>query len=326
MPGRRFCKSLERHEGSEENDIDLAVFECDAALLGALRRFDYGSRAMDIGAQAINSTVNTASIAAAVQRLGKNVGGYFGDGIDIAATLAEQKDFARAHGWEIDALKISPGLELCFLHRPVPRPAYRFYISTGIHGDEPAGPLAVRELLKENPWPDHVEIWLFPCLNPTGFPKSTRQSASGIDLNRDYKHLRTDEVRAHVAWLEKQPPFDLCLCLHEDWEAHGFYVYEVNPDGLPSLAEKIVETVRPVCPIDHSTLIDGRDALDGIIRPNLDPASRPEWPEAFYLITHKTRLSYTLEAPSDFPLAVRVAALVAAVKAALKESSATQAH
>jgi hypothetical protein len=156
-------------------------------------------------------------------------------------------------------------------------------------------------------------------LNPTGFIRGTRTSSDGVDLNRDYKHLRTAETRAHVAWLEKQPKFDLCLCLHEDWEAHGFYVYEVNPDNQPSLAGKMVETVRAVCPIDHSTIIDGRDAKDGIIRPNLDPALRPEWPEAFYLITHKTRLSYTLEAASDFPLTVRVASLVAAVKSALAQ-------
>ena len=33
---------------------------------------------------------------------------------------------------------------------------------------------------------------------------------------------------------------------------------------------------------------------------------------------NRTRLSYTLEAPSDFPLATRVDALVAGVNAALK--------
>jgi hypothetical protein len=120
-----------------------------------------------------------------------------------------------------------------------------------------------------------------------------------------------------VAWLEKQPSFDICLCLHEDWEAQGFYVYEINPEDRPSVAEKMIEAVREVCPIDHSTLIDGRAAQDGVIRPNLDPALRPEWPEALYLIQKKTRLSYTLEAPSDFPLSARVAALVTAVKVAL---------
>lgn len=256
-------------------------------------------------------------VGSAVARLGKNSGGYFGEPIDIHSVLAEQRGTAHAHGWERDDLPVASGLELPVFRRRVPRPIFRLYISAGIHGDEPAGPLAVTELLRADPWPDHMEIWLCSCLNPTGFPLSTRTSAAGVDLNRDYKHLRTPEVRAHVAWLEKQPSFDLCLCLHEDWEAQGFYVYEVNPENLPSHAERMIEAVRKVCPIDHSTLIDGRAAQDGIIRPNIEPALRPEWPEAFYLIQNKTRLSYTLEAPSDFPLSARVAALVAAVKVTL---------
>jgi len=66
-----------------------------------------------------------------------------------------------------------------------------------------------------------------------------------------------------------------------------------------------------------SPLIEGREASQGIIRPNLDPNRRPEWPEAFWLIQNKTRQSCTLEAPSDFPLSTRVAALVAGVNAAL---------
>ena len=263
------------------------------------------------------ASMNPASITAGVQRLGRNIGGYFGETIHIDAVIAEQRQYALADGWHVDVLNARPGVDLLGLRRHVPRPAHRIYISTGIHGDEPAGPLAARELLKENTWPPNADVWLCPCLNPTGFPLSTRVAASGLDLNRDYRHLRTEEIRAHVAWLEQQPVFDLCLCLHEDWEAHGFYVYELNPEHRLSLGEKMVAAVRKVCPIDHSTLIDGRDAVDGIIRPSLDPTSRPEWPEAFYLTTHKTRLSYTLEAPSDFPLAVRVAALVAGTQAAL---------
>jgi hypothetical protein len=35
------------------------------------------------------------------------------------------------------------------------------------------------------------------------------------------------------------------------------------------------------------------------------------------LIVNKTRLSYTLEAPSDFPLTTRVNSLIAGVNAAL---------
>ncbi len=248
-----------------------------------------------------------------MQRLQRNQGAYRGETIDIAATLADIKAAATVAGWHQDKFGDDP--ELFALHRKAHENAPKLYLSTGIHGDEPAGPLAVLELLRENAWPDNADLWLCPCLNPTGFPLNTRESAEGVDLNRDYLSRRAAEVRAHIAWLEQQPRFDLCLCLHEDWEAHGFYVYELNPDHQPSLAERMVEAVRPVCPIDPSELIDGREAQAGIIRPNLDPTTRPEWPEAFYLYQQKCRLGYTLEAPSDFPLAARVAALVQATKA-----------
>jgi hypothetical protein len=163
-----------------------------------------------------------------------------------------------------------------------------------------------------------VELRLCPCLNPTGFALNRRENRDGLDLNRQYLTPMAEETLAHIAWLKRQPSFDLSLCLHEDWEAHGFYVYELNPDLVPSLAEAMVARVAIGCPIDRSEIIEGRPARDGIIRPEFDPRSRPEWPEAFFLITHQTRLSYTLEAPSDFPLAVRVNALVTGVRAALE--------
>jgi hypothetical protein len=144
-----------------------------------------------------------------------------------------------------------------------------------------------------------------------------RENEQGFDLNRDYRHRETVRVRAHVKWLERQPAFDVCLCLHEDWESHGFYLYDVNPDGLPSRAEEMIAAVQEVCPIDLSPQIEGREAHGGIIRPHIDPVVRVQWPEAFYLIQHKTRLSYTIEAPSDFPLAMRVAALVTAARVAM---------
>jgi len=172
-------------------------------------------------------------------------------------------------------------------------------------------------LLQENNWPNDAEVWLLPCLNPNGFVLNTRESADGVDLNRDYRHLESGEVTAHVRWLERQPKFDLYLCLHEDWESHGFYLYEQNPDSKISFAEKMIEAVQKVCPIDLSEIIEERPAQNGIVRPNISPQERPDWPEALYLISHKSRQGYTLEAPSDFPLATRVNALVAAVNGAL---------
>ena len=256
-----------------------------------------------------------------VQKLGKNHGGYHGETIDIRAVLRDVKTSAQANGWTSELFYKTGDLELFALHRkPEARSkeqGARIYISTGIHGDEPAGPLAALRLIQDNRWPETAEIFLLPCLNPDGFALNTRGNADGIDLNRDYRHQETGEVTAHVRWLERQPKFDLTLCLHEDWESHGFYVYELNPDGHAPLGEKMVAAVARVCPIDLSSVIEGREASGGVIRPSLDPAGRPQWPEALWLVQNKTRRSCTLEAPSDFPLATRVDALVNGVNTAL---------
>ncbi len=249
-----------------------------------------------------------------MQKLGRNLGGYRGETIDIASVLADCRRLAAANSWSTESIG---DVELPVFIRAIPGATRRIYVSTGIHADEPAGPLAIRALLESDHWPDDASLTLLPCLNPAGFPFNRRESPDGHDLNRDYRHLRSAEIRAHVAWLRRQASFDLCLCLHEDWEAGGFYLYELNPDHRPSLATEILAAASTTCPIDQSGVIDGREARAGLIRPTLDPAQRPEWPEAFYLIQHQTRLSYTLEAPSDFPMPVRVAALAAGTRAAV---------
>ena len=254
-----------------------------------------------------------------MKRLGKNLGGYHGETIDIRTVMQEIKTAAQQQGWQHELFYKTGDLDLLALHRAplVTFHVSRIYISAGIHGDEPAGPLAALRLLQENPWPDNAELWLLPCLNPTGYILNSRENEGRKDLNRDYRHFETSEVAAHVRWLERQPNFDATFCLHEDWEAHGFYLYELNPDQLPSPARKMIEAAARVCPVDLSPVIEGREANEGLINPNLDPANRPQWPEAFWLLQNKTRHSFTLEAPSDFPLSRRVDALVAAVRAAL---------
>jgi murein peptide amidase A len=252
-----------------------------------------------------------------MQRFGKNLGKYLGETIDIRTVLGGVRAAAQQYGWALEVFHKTGEFELFALRRSSrdEKNRRRVYLSTGIHGDEPAGPLAALKLLQENRWPENLEVWLCPCLNPIGFTLNTRANAMGIDLNRGYLNPVAEEIYAHIAWLERQPHFDLCMLLHEDWESQGFYLYEQNPESRPSFAEKMIEAVEKVCPIDRSEIIEGRPASGGILRPNIDPRSRPDWPEAFYLITHKTRQSYTVEAPSDFPLSTRIDALVAAVRA-----------
>ena len=200
-----------------------------------------------------------------------------------------------------------------------PRP--RIYLSAGIHGDEPAPPLALLALLRRGVFDARAVWFICPLLNPHGFVHRTRENPAGVDLNRDYKSRLSAEIRAHTRWLEQQPPFDLAICLHEDWEAQGFYVYELNPAGRPSLARSMIDAVAPVCPIETATVIDGRPIDEpGIIRPAADPALRELWPESIYLQANHCRLGYTIETPSALPLAQRVTALEAAITCAINKT------
>lgn len=259
-----------------------------------------------------------------MERRFRNRGGYLGERIDLQEVWAGCEGAGRKHGWRQETIPVDGRLSLLAWIRSqgvsgdVSR-LRRVYISAGIHGDEPAGPVAAWRLMERNRWPEGLDLWVVPCLNPMGLAQNRREGPDGFDLNRDYRHLRSPEVRAHVAWLERQPDFGVSFCLHEDWEAAGFYLYELNPHGMPSVAETLLETVAQVCPLDLSPMIEGRPAQGGLIRPVVDPELRPEWPEAFWLVYRgRAMVSYTLEAPSDYPLEVRVRALVTGMEAALQ--------
>jgi protein MpaA len=192
------------------------------------------------------------------------------------------------------------------------------YVSSGMHGDEPAPPWALLRVLEEGFFDARAHWLLCPLLNPTGLARRTRENFQGVDLNRDYLHPQTAEVRAHVAWLERQPRFDASFCLHEDYDALGFYLYELNPDNRPTLVDEALRAASLHCPIEMSTVIDGREATGpGLIRPVSDPLLRNDWPEAIYLRHNHTTLSYTFETPTALPIEQRIAAQAAALRAAV---------
>jgi hypothetical protein len=250
-------------------------------------------------------------------RLGVNRAGYRGERINAGRLMKEIRLSASRHRFTEHVSAVGDH-ELVFLSR-LGRSGPQFYLSAGIHGDEPAGLVALLDLIRDDAWPDDLNLGICPCLNPQGCDLGTRENAAGLDLNRDYRAPRSIEVQLHLEWLASLPPWDMSICLHEDWESHGFYLYELNPGNLPSLAGPILESVRAVCPIDHSPWIDGKESTaPGLIRPTVDPTQRPDWPESFWLLQNGCPLGYTLEAPSDWPLHVRARALHRAVQTAVQ--------
>jgi hypothetical protein len=239
--------------------------------------------------------------------------------LEPAEFLARTEAAARAQGFRVERFGEITGLPLLALTKRTSGPRPRVYVSAGIHGDEPAPPLALLELLQAGVLDERAVWFVCPLLNPAGFAARTRENRDGLDLNRDYKTLRSLEIQAHARWLQRQPNFDLAICVHEDWEAQGYYLYELNPTNRPSFARAMLDAAAAVCPLETAATIDGRDVAEPcIIRPVSDPLLRDPWPESIYLRAHHTRLAYTLETPSSLPLAQRVAAHGAAICAAFR--------
>jgi predicted deacylase len=236
--------------------------------------------------------------------------------VEIAAYLDEFGALAGTRGFSPRVLCETPAGPLMVWERAGAGPAS--YLSAGMHGDEPAGPRAALELLRAGQF-DEGAWWLCPALNPTGLAAGTRDNADGIDLNRDYLNRRTAEVRAHAAWLESLPSPGLFISLHEDWETRGFYFYEINlADDRPERAAAIFAAVSPWFPPEPSALIDGHEIrAPGWIYHPAEADLPDDWPEAIFLAKRGCPLSFTYETPSAMALDARVAAQVAAVRAAL---------
>jgi murein peptide amidase A len=250
-----------------------------------------------------------------MQRLGRNHGRYNGESIKVREVLEEIQSLANDAGWEEEIVHQGWTGPLRAYRRRVRKGSGNVYLSAGIHGDEPAGTVALLTLFREKLWPDDMNLWVCPCLNDWGLENNQRENERGVDLNRNYRQPTEPVVKAHIDWLKKQPRFDVTILLHEDWEASGFYLYELNPENRPSAAEAIVNRIGAVCPVEKAGLIDQSwKCAGGIIRPEIPPKERPEWAEALWLIVHKSGHSYTLETPSDYPLELRVRTQVEAVK------------
>ncbi|HLP24089.1 MAG TPA: M14 family metallocarboxypeptidase [Acidobacteriota bacterium] len=240
--------------------------------------------------------------------------------LDPAAFIPRFDAAARAAGFAAEQFGEIHGFALnAYIKRASPDTP-RLYLSSGMHGDEPAPPWAVLRLVETGFFDARASWWVCPILNPTGLALGTRENFAGVDLNRDYKRPATSEIRDHIAWLERQPDFHATFCLHEDYDATGFYLYELNPDNRPTLADVALAGAAEHCPIENAAIIDGRESVaPGIIRPVSDPLLRDQWPEAIYLRHEHTTLTYTFESPTPLPLEQRVAAHCGALRESVVE-------
>ncbi len=186
----------------------------------------------------------------------------------------------------------------------------RVLLTSGVHGDEPAGIEAVLRFFESTPptYPS-FEFVVVPCVNPTGYVRSTRENNRGIDINRSFEADDEEEVLI-IKKLLKGERFDCHVDFHEDWEATGFYMYETCESGV-GVGPTIIERVGTIIPIDP----DGEESEDS------DPVSpgvlcvQPSWGQQgllTYVLAYHTDHAVMFETPSGVEMETRIAAQLAA--------------
>jgi predicted deacylase len=203
--------------------------------------------------------------------------------------------FAEADGYPLTVVESA---------RPDPQ-APSLYLSAGIHGDEPAPVEALIGWAEENK--NRLGAWnmmIFPCLNPWGLERNIRFDAEGRDLNRCYDSRRVPQISAQLA-LMRGRCFDIAACLHEDYDARGFYLYEIAA-ARPHRGEEICRKLSRIMTADSRSRIDGHEARGGLIRRRIRPDMLAGHPEAFRLHFRHAKRTFTLETPSEAGLGVRI--------------------
>lgn len=233
---------------------------------------------------------------------------------DPRLLLARWQKLAQATGLRSKVLTVIEGEKILFLESAGEGPLT--YLSSGVHGDEVAAAWGLLAWAEENRKRLSMERFLiFPCLNPHGFRRNTRNDHRGLDINRRF-HLARDPLIGPWRQIIRHSPPWLGLCLHEDYDSQGCYVYELGgQDAL--LASRCLAASARHLPTDPRGQIDGRRARQGIIRRKTIPQNLPGIPEAVALWQLGCATTLTFETPSEADFQERVRAHAAFIAEAL---------
>ena len=158
----------------------------------------------------------------------------------------------------------------------------RVMIISGVHGDEPGGPLGVERWIKEGVSPK-VSLLIIPIVNVDGLKASTREWR-GVDLNRHFSSPDAETPAGEVMSLAADFKPDAFLDIHEI-DRDEPHIYKIGDACLVDLLAK--ETNALIEPWDDS----------------------PEWTGTSEVAMRKAfslRFSLTAEAAWNRPLSQRV--------------------
>jgi hypothetical protein len=231
--------------------------------------------------------------------------------------ISRWQALARTLGLAAQVYATAGTYALFCLRSPAFKPEGGLYLSAGIHGDELG---AIEGLFSwaalEGDRLRTLPVILFPCLNPHGLGRNCRTDAAGRDLNRWYHRQEVPSIRAHQALLVGHR-FRLALCLHEDCDARGVYLYEFRRRGAASIGGELLRAAGPDLPTDALRRLGSR-GIELIGNLGLNFTQLPAFTEALYLARHHSERTITTETPSGYGLGQRARAQVAMIRRALE--------
>jgi murein peptide amidase A len=233
---------------------------------------------------------------------------------DYGHLVARWRNVARVAGLRLRKIGESDSFPLFCMISPAQMQCDGIYLSSGIHGDEPAATEGLLAWAEKNASRlRSLPVIIFPCLNPWGLTQNRRSTATNVDLNRTFHDAKNCTISAIQSAVGGRT-FRAALMLHEDFDAEGVYLYELK--NREPWGDEILSAAELLIPRDERSRIEKRRASAGIVSPRFCARTFEKMglPEAVWLYVRGCRRSITFETPSEFALERRVAAQVAAIE------------
>jgi len=242
---------------------------------------------------------------------------------DYEALIIRWKDLTKKVGLEMVSLSQQGGDEVFGVRGGEQGVGGGLYLSTGVHGDEPAAVWGLLEWAEANEKVLRREtIMILPCVNPWGFANNVRLDSKGRDLNRMFQNKTLPFFRAWRKFVGNQQ-FRLALNLHEDYDGQGVYIYELTGRGM-KVSERILDQTESIIPRENRSKVDGQRMNKAVIRRSgnmrrvVEERLKGGYPEAIYLYLNHTKVALTFETPSEFAFHERVRAQMDFIAGAMK--------
>ena len=234
---------------------------------------------------------------------------------DYKQLMARWRRLARQAGLVFHTFAQESGYPVFYLKSRALKKTGGYYFSAGIHGDEAAATEGLIGWAEAHATElNRLPLLMFPCLNPWGLVHNSRLDEAGRDLNRMFHNDESGVIQALKKIIQPYR-FHFAMMLHEDYDAPGVYLYELER-ARPFWGEALLAAAGRFLPIDARTRIEGRKAVGGLVRRKIAPKrfEKIGFPEAIYLHLHHAERTFTVETPSEFALGQRIQAQIAMIE------------